>query len=96
MKRMNGICARVVLVAAVATVSSFASGTVAAEPIAPAPVVFDPIAAGAAAAGGFFSATGEVAIVIGRTFFNILGMGIETLPPRTAGPVVPLLPLPPK
>ncbi len=96
MKCMNEFFARVALGAAVAMVSSFASGRVATEPIAPAPVVSDPNAAGAAAAGGFFSATGEVAIVIGRTFFTILGMGIQTLPPRAAGPVVPLLPLPPK
>jgi hypothetical protein len=77
MDRLHTLCARVALAAAAAAVSGCAS---------------EPIAAGTSLAAGLISATTEVAIVTGRTITNVVGIGIETVPPQAAAPAQPSLP----
>ena len=52
----------------------------------------DPVVASAHAAHGLFYVAGEAAIVTGRTFFHMFGLGIETTPPSMSPPPAPTLP----
>jgi hypothetical protein len=78
MSTTHALRTRIAVAGAVAAVYGCASLPPTHSPIAPV--------------GGFFAITADAAIVVGRTFFDIIGWGIVVTPASPAVPPATLLP----